>query len=331
MGRAGEGAVAGGVIFSMRVVYSKHYDISFFGIERLHPFDSRKYGRAYRELRRRFGQSLRGRLATVDRAARYSELLLGHSEDYLGRIRNREALAAALELPELSRAPEWLLRWRVVRPMRWAVRGTIIAAELAMREGLAINLSGGYHHAKPSYGEGFCLFNDIAISVRAMRHDRLLSEESRIVYIDLDAHQGNGVCHEFMDDARTFIFDMYNCEIYPCYDVNARERIDCDVGLRGGISGCDYLAKLRNELPAFLDSLSGNTPIALAIYNAGTDVVMGDPLGDLELSPVEVLERDLFVIGQLRSRNIPAVMLPSGGYTRDSYQLIAATVSELIK
>jgi histone deacetylase 11 len=315
----------------VKVVYSPHYDISFFGVERLHPFDSRKYGRAWRELRRRFGRSLGDRLVTVDRPASETELLLGHSSEYLTRIRQRKVLAAALEVPELSRAPSWLLRWRVVRPMRWAVRGTIIAAQLAMREGLAVNLSGGYHHAKLSCGEGFCLFNDIAIAVRALRRDGLLSDGSRTVYIDLDAHQGNGVCHQFKDDARTFVFDMYNQEIYPSYDAESHDRIDCDIGLSGGTSGNEYLAVLRDRLPAFLDSLGKNTPIALAIYNAGSDVVEGDPLGELGLSPSDVLERDLFVIDQLRSRNIPAIMLPSGGYTRDSYRLIATTIGALLK
>lgn len=314
----------------MKVVYSSHYDISFFGMERLHPFNSRKYGRAYRKLRRRFGRSLRGCLMSVDRPASDSELLLGHTAGYLAQVQRREALAAALEVPQLSWAPSWLLRWRVVRPMRWAVRGSIIAAESAMREGLAINLSGGYHHAKPSHGEGFCLFNDIAIAVRALQRDRVLNDASRTVYLDLDAHQGNGVCHEFMEDARTFIFDMYNRDIYPIDDVDARDRIDCSAGLRGGTSGADYLAMLQDKLPEFLDSLGKRRPIELAIYNAGTDVVTGDPLGNLELSPDDVLERDLFVVDQLRSRGIPVVLLPSGGYTQGSCQLIAATVGELI-
>ena len=214
--------------------------------------------------------------------------------------------------------------------MRWAVRGSILAAELAMREGLAINLSGGYHHAKPNRGEGFCLFNDIAIAVRVLQRDQLLGDDARIVYIDLDAHQGNGVCHEFMDDARTFIFDMYNRDIYPNDDVDARERIDCGIGLPSGTSGADYLAMLQDKFPIFLNSLSRNRPIELAVYNAGTDVVTDDPLGELELSPDDVLERDLFVIDQLRSRGIPVVMLPSGGYTHGSYHLIAATVGELM-
>ena len=314
----------------MKVVYSRHYNISFFGAERLHPFDSRKYGRAARELRRRFGRSLGGRLMTVDRPASDADLLLGHHADYLAKLRNRETLAAALEVPLLTRAPSWLLRWRVVRPMRWAVRGTMIAAHAAMREGLAVNLSGGYHHAKPRNGEGFCLFNDIAVAVRALRRDGLLADDARVVYVDLDAHQGNGVCHEFMDDRQMFIFDMYNREIYPSYDVDARDRTDCDLGVRGGTSGRDYLAKLRDRLPGFLDSLSKSKPISLAIYNAGTDVLAGDPLGGLDLSAADVLRRDLSVIGELQSRGIPTVMLPSGGYTAASYRLIAATVGELL-
>jgi histone deacetylase 11 len=313
----------------LKIAYSRHYDISFFGVERLHPFDSRKYGRAWRELRRGSGRAMARRRLHVDRPASESELLTAHTPAYLRSLKSSSELAGALEMPVLNRAPNWLLQWRIVRPMRWAVRGTILAAAAAVRTGLAINLSGGYHHAKPSRGEGFCLFNDIAIAIRSLRLNGNLDSAARVVYVDLDAHQGNGVCRQFMSDSSMFIFDMYNREIYPGYDADLQDRIDCNIGLRGGTSGDEYLGTLRDRLPGFLDSAGKSAPVELAIYNAGTDVVADDPLGRLDLTPAHVLARDLYVVEQLRLRAIPTLMLPSGGYTRHSYRLIAATIAEL--
>jgi histone deacetylase 11 len=214
--------------------------------------------------------------------------------------------------------------------MRWAVRGTIIAAREALRHGFAVNLSGGYHHAKPEAGEGFSIYSDIAIAVRALRGDGSLPDEARIAYIDLDAHQGNGVCRTFMDDNRVFIFDMYNSLIYPL-EAPARERIDCDIPLFSACGDEEYLGELQGRLPGFLDSVGRSRPIGLAIYNAGTDVFAGDPLGFLNVSAEAILERDLYVVGELRRRGIPTVMVLSGGYTPQSYLLVADSVSRLLE
>jgi histone deacetylase 11 len=96
-------------------------------------------------------------------------------------------------------------------------------------------------------------------------------------------------------------------------------------------TGADYLRLLELSLPGFLDSATRNERVGLAVYNAGTDVFEGDALGGLGLSAADVLERDLYVIGQLRARQIPVVMLLSGGYSRESYRLVANTVVELLK
>ena len=209
--------------------------------------------------------------------------------------------------------------------------GTIIAARECLDHGLAVNLSGGYHHAKPTGGEGFCIYSDIALAVHALRADGLLAEHDRIAYVDLDAHQGNGVCHAFMDDRQVFIFDMYNATIYPSDDTEARDRVDCDVRLTSNCHETEYLRELTGRLPGFLDSVSRSQRIGLAIYNAGTDVLIDDPLGRLNVTADGILQRDLFVVQQLRQRSIPTVMLLSGGYTRDSYRLVADSVIRLIE
>lgn len=313
------------------IVYDRRYNLGFSGLQRLHPFDLRKFGRAWRELRRQLGSQLRAAHVAVDRAANTQELLLAHSAEYLGRLRNSETIAAAVEVPPLARVPAWALRRLVLRPMRWAVRGTILAARAALERGTAVNLGGGFHHAKRSAGEGFCIYADVAIAVRQLRAEGRLTAGRRVAYVDLDAHQGNGVCHQFMDDRDVFVFDMYNRSIYPSYDADARDRIDCDLPLPTGCRGGEYLELLRGRLPGFLDSVGRSGAPPLGIYNAGTDVVRDDPLGGLDLTPADVLERDLLVMDEFRRRGMPAVMVTSGGYTRESWRLIAASVAEIVR
>ena len=313
-----------------RIVYSRHYNIGFYGLERLHPFDSRKYGRAWCLLRRHFGSALSTLHVRPRRAATRDELTLVHSNAYLGQLRNPKYVAGALEVPPIRRLPSWAIDWHVLRPMRWATRGTILAAQNALEHGFAVNLSGGYHHAKPNHGEGFSIYADIGIAVAAMRDQQLIADDSRIAYIDTDAHQGNGVCHTFMSDSRVFIFDIFNSRIYPMFDVDARKRVDCDVGITNSITDTEYMGELHGRLPEFLDSV-GRSPIGLAIYNAGTDVFAGDPLGDLNISAETIRERDLYVVHELRKRGIPTIMVLSGGYTKQSYQLVADSVIGLIE
>ena len=312
-------------IFMPRVVYSRHYNIGFYGLERLHPFDSRKYGRAWKLLRRHFGSVLRQLHVCPHRPANRDELLLVHGADYLTQLRDPKYVADALEVPQVKHLPGWAIDWHVLRPMRWATRGTIIAAQEAINHGFVVNLSGGYHHAKPNRGEGFSIYADIGIAVASLRNDNLIADTHRIVYVDTDAHQGNGVCHTFMNDNRVFIFDIFNGRIYPIFDVDARKRVDCDVAITSTCTDREYMRELHNRLPSFLDSVA-NSPIGLAIYNAGTDVFAGDPLGGLNISADTIRERDLYVISELRKREIPTVMVLSGGYTKQSYRLVADSV-----
>ena len=313
-----------------RIVYSRKYNIGFYGLERLHPFDSRKYGRAWKVLLSHFGSSLRRIHTHPKRPASREELLLIHSPEYLDRLRDSKYVAGVLEIPAVGRLPSWAVDWHVLRPMRWATRGTIVAAQQALNHGLAVNLSGGYHHAKPDAGEGFSAYSDIGIAVGSLREQNLIGEESRIVYIDSDAHQGNGVCHTFKQDNRVFIFDIFNSHIYPLMDVEARKRIDCAIPITSSTTNTEYLDELENRLPGFLDSVH-KKPIGLAIYNAGTDVFAGDPLGRLGITAATILQRDLYVVEELRRRGIPTIMVLSGGYTMQSYKLVADSVIGLIE
>jgi histone deacetylase 11 len=312
-----------------RVVYARHYNIGFPGLQRLHPFDMRKYGRAYAALRRELGGELRRRTLRPTAQATREQLLHVHTPQYLQRLRDSAYVARALEVPPLARVPGWLLDRLVLRPMRWATAGTILAAREAMACGLAINLSGGYHHASPNRGEGFCIYNDIAIAISVLRQTGMLATDERVAYVDCDAHQGNGVCHAFANERRVFIYDQYNRAIYPA-DPAARRRIDCDVPLSPNTIDREYLGALESNLPRFLDGVARAGPIRFAVYNAGTDIYRDDPLGALSVTAAGVLKRDRFVLCELVERGIPTIMLPSGGYTSESYRLIADSVADAL-
>jgi histone deacetylase 11 len=250
-----------------------------------------------------------------------------HSETYLKQLKQPRFVARALELDSLGFLPIDMLDRCVLEPMRLATMGTVIAARIALSSGIAINLSGGYHHASGDRGEGFCVYSDIAIAVAMLRQSQKITPEDSIIIIDLDAHQGNGLERIFYHDPKVQILDMYNHEIYP-HDLWATERIDCHLPLTSGIRDRAYLDELKAHLPQFLQQVSQPK---IAFYNAGTDIYENDPLGRLKISHQGVLERDRFVFKTLVEAGIPVVMVPSGGYTRESYQLIADSVGEVLQ
>ena len=312
---------------SLKIVFSPNYDIQFFGVEKLHPFDSCKYGRAWKELIRMYGREVGSFLISPQRPASRSEICSVHTRVYIGKLSNSRYVARALEIPPLAILPGAVLDKFVLLPMRWATRGTIIAAQEALRSGMAVNLSGGYHHASSEMGEGFCLYSDIAIAITLLRSQNIIKEDHDILIIDLDAHQGNGLERIFCQDKNVLFFDMYNQDIYP-NDRKAQERIDFNIPLSLGTSDKEYLSLLKSRFNDFL-SASGNPVIAF--YNAGTDVYAEDPLGGLNVSADGILERDKFVFEELTKARIPWVMVPSGGYTKKSYKLIARSLSYLLE
>jgi histone deacetylase 11 len=321
---------AQGYSISPRIVYSRHYNFGLPGLQRLHPFDTRKYGRTWRELRKRFGPQLKRFWEKPNHPVTQLELLAVHSLPYLEQLHSPKFLAGALEVPPLRKLPWWISDWLILRPMRWATQGTLMSSYLALKHKLVVNLAGGYHHARADYGHGFSIYAAAAIAIEDLRQANRLKEYDTVVYIDLDAHQGDGICRRFADDPRVFIYDQYNSSIFPM-DAHARRRIDCDVPLSPRCNDAEYLAALRARLPMFLDSINREDHVKLAIYNSGTDISIDDQLGGLAVSPEGVLERDKFVLTELVNRRIPTMVLLSGGYSRDSYHLVAAMVAFVLE
>lgn len=291
--------------------------MGFWGLQFLHPFDFRRPRRAFELLRERLGADFDGLVCQPDEPLSDAELELVHQPDYLASLRRSLDVARVLEIPLLALLPRFILNRIVLGPMRIACAGTLLAGREALAHGLAFNLSGGYHHAKPAQGEGFCIFNDIGYCVLKLRAEGLLT--GPVLYIDLDAHQGNGVCYVFRDDPEVHIFDVYNGKTYPVGDEQASQRIDADFPLAPGSQDELYLETLKEQLGPFLDRVP---QAGLVIYNAGTDIYEHDMLGGLGVSRAGVLERDLFVVRSVRERGWPLLVLPSGGYSQVSYQMI---------
>lgn len=190
----------------------------------------------------------------------------------------------------------------VVTRSRAEVGGTLLAARLALRHGLACNTAGGSHHAGPTGGAGFCVFNDIGVVARALIDS---GEIHQALVIDLDVHQGDGTAFIFESDPRVFTFSMHGERNYP----TRRGPSDLDIDLPDGTGDQAYLAELRAHLPRLLEHLKPD----LVFYNAGVDPHEQDSLGRLSLSDQGLLARDTYVLETCLPFS-PVVGVTGGGY-----------------
>jgi len=286
---------------------------------RLHLFDGRRASRAW-ELALARDPAIEGARLEPE-AVSVTELLRVHSRDYLASLESSAALAEVIESPraaELDFEPLWRA---VAGPQLLATGGTLLALRHALEGGVAINLSGGYHHAHRGRGGGFCLFNDIALTAVVARREHGLA---RVLVVDLDVHQGDGTSSILAEEEGVAILDVYNADVFPG-DAAARRGLRWDLPVHTGTSGAAYLELVERELPRALDDFDPQ----LVLFNAGTDVVAGDPLGSLAVEPEAVERRDELVLAETRRRGIATVVTASGGYTELSHRLLAATVGGL--
>jgi histone deacetylase 11 len=299
------------------LVYSPRYDITAFGLERLHPFDSRKY-RRIRDWLIRQGLRKAGDFTAPSPVTR-GDLLRVHAAEYLRSLQQPAVLARILEVPAVAYLPAWLVNWRVLRPMRWAAGGTLLACRLALQQGLAVNLGGGFHHAGPAKGGGFCVYADVPLALSVLHgEDRVHSA----LVVDTDAHQGNGTADALRPWPWARILDLYEEDIFPWPKVGE----DAAVPLSPGTGGAEYLDLLREALSAGMDRWRPG----LVVYNAGSDVLDSDPLAGLRLTRGEMAERDLYVISEVRGRGVPLAMVLSGGYGPHSWEAHARSVEGIL-
>lgn len=312
------------------LVYSEAYNISLFGIEKLHPFDAAKFKRVVKGLKSRGILTDPGHQLVKPREATEQLLLDVHTPEYLGRLRSSSRkVAEVMELAPLAVLPPGVLDSKVLAPMRTHTAGTVLAAALAIERGWAVNIGGGLHHGHAEDGSGWCPYDDIYLAIRRLR-EASGGVVERVMVIDLDVHQGNGVQRDKLrwGDASLSIIDAYNSRAFPL-DVYAKAAIDIKVELPPGTSDPEYLSRLDAALDEAAERLPGPQ---LIIYNAGTDILDGDPLGRMCISPDGVVQRDervwQFALERARA---PLLMLLSGGYTRASAGVIVDSLDTVLR
>lgn len=232
-------------------------------------------------------------------AATRDELELAHDAAYVDAVFNGTLP------PDQQRRLGFPWSPGMVERSRRSVGGTIAAARTALTDGAAANLAGGTHHAFADRGEGYCVFNDIAVAARVLQQDGLVE---RIAVVDCDVHQGNGTASIFRDDPSVFTFSIHGEKNFPF----RKETSDLDVMLPDGTGDDEYLSILETSIDAVLDR---HRP-EFVFYLAGADAYEGDRLGRLGLTIEGLSRRDALVFDLCAG--IPTALVMGGGYCPDT-------------
>jgi len=303
------------------IAYNDKYNISFWGLEELHPFDTKKYGHIHETLKAE--QPAAAKLFITASKPAAELLRLAHGQDYLSSLQSSWELARITELGFLRFFPDRLARNLILEPMLYQMGGSLLAGLAALEHGWAINLGGGFHHASANDGGGFCALADISLTVKYLRREKKIS---KAMIIDLDAHQGNGHARDFIGDKDVYVVDFFNADVYP-HDEAAKRGIDLGFEMRAFSGDKIFFEGLEKALPqAFAEFVPD-----IVIYIAGTDSLEGDPLGALSISEEGIIKRDEMVFRAAFDRKKPIVMLLGGGYQKSNAGVIARSIINLRK
>ncbi len=235
------------------------------------------------------------------------QLILTHTEEYLNKLDDLNLTRKEIRNIGFPVRKELIERGKVISG------GTYEGAILAMENKIAMNIAGGTHHSYSDRGEGFCIYNDIAISANLLLSNGLLS---KVLVVDLDVHQGNGTAKIFENRPEVYTFSMHGEKNYPV----RKERSDLDIGLPDGCPDDYYLKTLYNTLPKLLDIFQPE----IIFYLSGVDVIGQDKLGRLNLSIEGCKKRDEFVLKTAHKNNLPIVCSMGGGYSPNVKDIITA-------
>jgi acetoin utilization deacetylase AcuC-like enzyme len=286
--------------FGFKFVYSSSYWMLNTGN---HIFPVRKYRILYERL---LGLGARKESFLLPEPASDEDVLRVHTAKYLRKLKTGTLSTLEIQTLEIPFSPE-LVKFALL-----STGGTALAASEALKDGIAVHLGGGFHHAFPDHGEGFCVLNDIAVAVA-----KLLAEGRirKAMIVDCDLHQGNGTAAVFAGDSRVFTFSIHQMDIYPSEKVAS----SLDVGLWSGDGDEVYLAALREAFPRLYAEFRPD----LVIYVAGADPYRGDQLGGLDMTIGSLRERDAIVIVEARKLKIPVAIVLAGGYASEVEDTVA--------
>jgi acetoin utilization deacetylase AcuC-like enzyme len=294
------------VSLPFKVVYHERYDLNLGP----HVFPSQKFRLIYEML-------LREGIATKDdflRPERASDedILRVHTAEWVRKLKTGALTASDVMLLEVPYSPE------LVEAVWLAAGGSILAGQSALRDGFGSNLSGGFHHAYPGHGEGFCAIHDVAVAIRKLQADGAVK---RAMVVDTDVHHGNGTAAIFSKNQTVFTISIHQENNYPAH----KPPSSIDLNMADRVGDEEYLDAL---LPAVQTALDEFQPEIL-FYVGGADPYCEDQLGGLSLTKKGLKERDRRVFEEARKRKIPVATTLAGGYARrveDTVQIHVNTI-----
>ena len=238
-------------------------------------------------------------------AATDDELLRVHCRDYVGRV-----MAGMLTRDEIRRIGFPWSPQLVERSLR-STGAAVDAAAAALEDGVAASLAGGTHHAGTNWGEGYCVFNDVAVAAREMQ-DR--GAVRRVLVLDCDVHQGNGTAEIFAADETVFTMSIHGARNFPL----RKQPGSLDVPLEDGTGDDEYLERLERAIAESFARAASD----LVLYIAGADPYEGDRLGRLRLTKQGLLARDRLVLDAARRAGVPTAIVCGGGYCTDLESIV---------
>jgi acetoin utilization deacetylase AcuC-like enzyme len=289
-----------------KLVYHKGYDLNLG----THVFPSQKFRLIAEKLVADGHASSEDFVRPVE--ASDEDILRVHTTDWVHKLKTGTLTLSEEMKLEVPFSPE------LVQAFWLAAGGTIAAAQAAQRDGFGCNLGGGFHHAYPGHGEGFCAIHDVAVGIRRLQHDGAIR---KAMVIDTDVHHGNGTAAIFSKDQSVFTLSIHQLNNYPAH----KPASTLDLNLEDGVSDQEYLNTL---LPAARHALDTFQPEML-FYIGGADPYREDQLGGLDISMEGLKTRDRAVFEEARKRKIPVVTTLAGGYARclaDTVQIHANTI-----
>ncbi len=290
-----------------KLVYHPNYDLNLGP----HVFPSQKFRLIQLTL-------LRDAIAAPDdfvlpEEASDADLLRVHTPDWIHKLRTGTLTASEIMKLEVPYSPE------LAKAVWLAAGGSILAGQLALRDGFGCNLGGGFHHAYANHGEGFCAINDVAVAIRRLQADGAIR---KAMVVDTDVHHGNGTAHIFRDDESVFTISIHQLNNYPGHkppsnvDLNLDDRVEDD----------EYLETL---LPVVAESLEKFGP-DIVFYVGGADPFCEDQLGGLMLTKKGLKERDKRVFEEARKRGVPVATTLAGGYARQVEDTVRIHVNTIL-
>jgi acetoin utilization deacetylase AcuC-like enzyme len=290
----------------VKIVYSDQYDLNLGD----HVFPSVKY-KLTKERLLHDGVAKPEDFAEPEPASD-EDVALVHHREYIRKLKTGTLSHVEILRLEIPYSPE------LIRAVWLCAGGSILAGRLALEDGVGVNLGGGFHHAFPDHGEGFCVLHDVAIGIRRLQKDKAIE---RAMTVDCDVHDGNGTADIFAADATVFTLSAHQLNNYPV----PKPPSNLDIHLADGVEDEEYLAELEHGLDHALRAFQPD----ILYYVAGADPYREDQLGGLKLTLHGLEQRDRLVFRKARAKNIPVVVTLAGGYARhveDTVRIHATTV-----